>query len=210
MANAVEAFTIVLRNMDAAIAQRILRFSNPFFTITTAPPGMGGGFEREIDSTVLMQEIQGLMNPVAPVGVALVQTIEDLQAQSRLKLARARAAIADTLELGAEDSLTGAAWMDIRRSEHPDIDFGPVTTAVWKALRQEVPAPSRAPAALATEGAADGARGRPSHELATAFVMGHSAETFYPANAREPPGGEPPGEEPPGGQATSSARKLQE
>jgi histidine ammonia-lyase len=200
MANDVEAFTIALGNMDAAIAQRILRFSNPFFTITTAPPGMGGGFERELDSTVLMQEIQGLMNPVPPVGVGLVQTVEDLQAQSRLKLTRARAAIADTLELVADDLLTGSAWMDIRRSEHPDIEFGPVTTAVWTALRREVPAPSAAPAALATEGAADASRGRPTHELATAFLRAHSAETFYPASTRQPPGGKAP----------AGARNLQE
>jgi len=200
MANDVEAFTIALGNMDAAIAQRILRFSNPFFTITTAPPGMGGGFERELDSTVLMQEIQGLMNPVPPVGVGLVQTVEDLQAQSRLKLTRARAAIADTLELVADDLLTGSAWMDIRRSEHPDIEFGPVTTAVWTALRREVPASSAAPAALATEGAADASRGRPTHELATAFLRAHSAETFYPASTRQPPGGKAP----------AGARNLQE
>ena len=200
MANDVEAFTIALGNMDAAIAQRILRFSNPFFTITTAPPGMGGGFERELDSTVLMQEIQGLMNHVPPVGVGLVQTVEDLQAQSRLKLTRARAAIADTLELVADDLLTGSAWMDIRRSEHPDIEFGPVTTAVWTALRREVPAPSAAPAALATEGAADASRGRPTHELATAFLRAHSAETFYPASTRQPPGGKAP----------AGARNLQE
>jgi histidine ammonia-lyase len=192
MANDVEAFTLALGNMDAAIAQRILRFSNPFFTITTAPAGMGAGFEREIDSTVLMQEIQGLMNPVPPVGVALVQTVEDLQAQTRLKLARARAAVADTRELVAEDVLTGAAWMDIRRGEHPGIEFGPVATAVWTALRREVPAPSAAPAVLATEGAEGGARGRPAHEVATAFLEDRSAETFFPANAPQPPGGAPP------------------
>ena len=191
LANDLEAFTIALGNMDAAIAQRILRFSSPFFTITAAPPGMGAGYEREIDSTVIMQEIQGLMNPVPPVGVALVQTVEDLQAQSRLKSTRARAAITATLELVAEDLLTGSAWLDIRRAEHPGIEFGPVTTAVWTALRTAVPAPGAAPAALATEGAADGADGRPSHEVAMAFLGAHAAAGFYAANPPEPAGAAP-------------------
>ena len=120
MANEIEAFTIALANMDTAVAQRMLRFTNKFFTIIVATdesPGEPGRFHltegSEIDATALMQEIQGLINPVPPEGNALIQTVEDLQTQTRLKVTRSRQVVADTIDLLAEDLLTGTYWLDL-------------------------------------------------------------------------------------------------
>ena len=106
MANEIEAFTIALANMDTAVAQRMLRFTNTFFTVIAASdesPGEPGRFHltqgSEIAAVALMQEIQGLINPVPPEGNALIQNVEDLQTQTRLKVTRARAAVDDTVEL---------------------------------------------------------------------------------------------------------------
>ena len=183
LANEVEAFTIALANMDIAVAQRIVRFTNTFFTVIpplAEIPGEPGRFGvsrgSDIDSAALMQEIDGLIVPVTPEGNALIQTVEDLQAQTRLKVARARAAVADTVDLLAEDLLTGTYWLDMRKSQDPGRAFGPVPTAVWTAFRKVVPFQ------------ADGAMPltRPVHEVAAAFIRSHSAETFYDGNARDP------------------------
>ena len=81
MANEIEAFTIALANMDTAVAQRVLRFTSPFFTLmapSDESPGEPGRFHltqgSEIATVALMQEIQGLINPVPPEGNALIQT----------------------------------------------------------------------------------------------------------------------------------------
>jgi histidine ammonia-lyase len=167
LANDVEAFTIALANLDAAIAQRILRFSNPFFTVISAPPGAGGF--REFDTEALMQEIQGLVNPVPPEGVALVNTVEDLESQSRLKVLRARQAVADTVGLLAEDLLTGTFWLDLRKAQNPAIVFGAVPAAVWSAFRKDCPEPNRA-----------------THANAENFLRSNRPATFYHDDDREP------------------------
>src|ERR1700733_7690578 len=73
MANEIEGFTIALANMDVVVTQRMLRFTNKFFTVvgnSAETPGEPGRFHlaegSEIDATSLMQEIQGLINPVPP------------------------------------------------------------------------------------------------------------------------------------------------
>ncbi len=183
LANEVESFTIALANMDIAVAQRLQRFTNTFFTIIpplAEIPGEPGRFGvsrgSDIDSTALMQEIDGLIVPVTPEGNALIQTVEDLQAQTRLKIARARQAVADTTDLLAEDLLTGTYWLNLRKLQDSTRAFGPVPTAVWTAFRKIVPFQ------------ADGAMpsSRPVHEVAAAFIRSHSSETFYGGGARDP------------------------
>ncbi len=95
MANRIESFVIALANMDIAVMLRIERFRNPFFTGVAAADvlhGAGGGFfgYAPVD---LQQEIQSLMNPVAPFGSAIVGTVEDLQAQTPAQGAAARQAV---------------------------------------------------------------------------------------------------------------------
>lgn len=183
MANEIEAFTIALANMDSAIAQRMLRFTNTFFTVIAPSgesPGEPGRFHltqgSEIDAVALMQEIQGLINPVPPEGNALIQNVEDMQTQTRLKVSRARTAVEDTVDLLAEDLLTGTFFLDLRKSQNPARTFGASPTAVWTAFRSTLPFNGIGPA-TATQ---------PIHEVAATFIRSNAAAAFYPGNAREP------------------------
>ncbi|MEP6883713.1 MAG: aromatic amino acid ammonia-lyase [Gammaproteobacteria bacterium] len=185
MANEIEAFSIALANMDTAITQRMLRFTNTFFTQITASdesPGEPGRFHltqgSEIAAVALMQEIQGLINPVPPEGNALIQNVEDLQTQTRLKVTRARAAVDNTIELLAEDLLTGTYWLDMRKSQDPKRSFGGSPTAVWTAFRATLP--------FNGQGAASATR--PIHEIAATFIRSNPAGNFYKDNSREPGG----------------------
>jgi histidine ammonia-lyase len=179
MANEIEAFTIALANMDAVVVQRMLRFTNTFFTVSAPPKESPGGHMMqgsEFDAAALMQEIQGLVNPVPPEGNALVQNVEDLQAQTRLKVVRARTAVDDTVELLAEDLLTGSYWLDLRKSQVPDRSFGASPTAVWRAFRTVLP----------FDGGGPNSATQPIHEIAATFIRSHSASSFYKDNLREP------------------------
>jgi histidine ammonia-lyase len=189
MANDIEAFTIALANMDVAVSQRMLRFTSTFFTVISpadAVPGEPGRFGlnqgSEVISGALMQEIQGLINPVPPEGNALIKNVEDLQTQTRLKVTRARQAVADTVELLAEDLLTGTNWLDIRKAQAPARGFGPVPTAVWTTFRKVIPLdePSDAP------GNSHSTPDRPIHDVAAAFIREHPAASFFGDNDREP------------------------
>jgi len=185
LANEIEAFTIALANMDTAVAQRLLRFTSTFFTViapSDESPGEPGRFHltqgSEIDAVALMQEIQGLINPVPPEGNALIQNVEDLQTQTRLKVTRARAAIEDTVDLLAEDLLTGTYWLDLRKEQNPNRNFGTSPTAVWTAFRSALPFNGNGPASAT----------QPIHEIAAAFIRGNAAGNFYKDNLREPGG----------------------
>ena len=186
MANKLEAFVIALANMDIAVSLRIDRFSNPFFTATIpaqvlhAPPGSGfelfragGGGFTPVD---LEQEIQSLTNPIAPSGQAIVGTVEDLQAQTRIKAYRARQAVDTTVDLLAHDLLTATFWLDVRKTQDGSREFGAGPTAAWLALRKLVPL---LPAAEVI----------PTHSramTAAAFLRSTPASTFYAGVAPMP------------------------
>jgi histidine ammonia-lyase len=141
MANRLEDFVIALGNMDIAVALRIERFRNPFFTGATLHdvlPEAGRGFT-DYAPVDLEQEIQSLMNPIAPSGSAIVATVEDLQAQTRVKVQRARQAVATTFDLLGFDMLEGSLWLDARRRQNPHREFGPAATAAWTAFRRVIP-----------------------------------------------------------------------
>jgi histidine ammonia-lyase len=183
MANEIEAFTIALANMDTAVAQRMLRFTSTFFTIigtSDESPGEPGRFHltqgSEIDAVALMQEIQGLINPVPPEGNALIQNVEDMQAQTRLKVTRARAVVDDTVDLLAEDLLTGTYWLDLRKSQNPSRTFGASPTAVWTTFRATLPLNGVGPTSAT----------QPIHDIAATFIRSNAAANFYKDNAREP------------------------
>jgi histidine ammonia-lyase len=177
MANDIEAFSVALANLDIVIAQRMVRFTNSFFTVISPPnedPGelgrVGATPGSEFNAASLMQEIQGLIIPVPPEGNALVKTVEDLQGQTRLKVIRARAMVEDTIDLLAEDLLTGTYWLDLRKAENSSRSFGSAATAVWAAFRTAPPFDERA--------ARD--RDLPIHVRAASFIREHAAESFYP------------------------------
>ena len=173
LANDVEAFTIALANMDVAISQRMLRFTSTFFTVLPPLAGARGG--SDFNSAALMQEIDGLIDPVPPEGSALVENVEDLQAGTRLKAARARRAVADTIDLLAEDLLTGTEWLDMRKIEDSSRSFGLAPTALWTAFRHVVPLKQAVPLSSS----------RSAHAEAAAFIRSHPAETFYGAPPRD-------------------------
>ncbi len=137
--------------MDVAVLNRMQRFANPFFTIVKASDflkagGYGGsGGYTPID---LWQEIQSLAVPIAAEGNAMGDGVEELQSQSRLKTARARQLVSDTLSLLGFDINNAARWIDVRRAQDPKRDFGPGVDAAWAAYRQVVPLVSDAPGGL--------------------------------------------------------------
>ena len=153
LANRVEDFVIALGNMDVAVMLRIERLRNPFFTVVAAGdviPGAGGGL-RDYAPVDLQQEIQGLMNPVAPFGSAIVGTVEDLQGQTRIKVQRGRQAVSTTFDLLGFDLFEGSLWMDVRQVQDPARSFGAVPTAAWKALRAIAPLGRDTSASTVTE-----------------------------------------------------------
>src|SRR5947207_13797718 len=107
------------------------------------PPGdgfavylAGGGGFTPMD---LEQDIQSLTNPVAPSGQAIVSTVEDLPAQTRVKAYRARQAVNTTFDLLAHDLLTATLWLDVRNAQDPWRNFGDGPTAAGTAFRKIVP-----------------------------------------------------------------------
>jgi histidine ammonia-lyase len=172
--------------MDIAVMLRIERFNNPFFTGASAREvlhGMDEGFYgyAPVD---LQQEVQSLMNPVAPFGAAIVATVEDLEAQTRIKVQHARAAVATTFDLLGFDLLQGSLWLDVRSTQDSKRRFGTVPTAAWAAFRQVVP--------LAPPVSEMGAGSAPTR--AAEFLHATAATSFYgdlPAPSREAGGSLP-------------------
>jgi len=183
MANDLEAFNIALANFAVVVAQRIERFSNPFFTVITprdvmTPEELEGarwGFGGYL-SADLMQEIQANIHPVSPEGNAIVANVEDLQAQTKIKTRRTHQMIDHTFNLLAIDLLTNAFWVDVRRAQDPARNFGPAPTATVAALRSVVPTNAQV-------------QGNKSVvELAYDFMKSTPAASFYQSTISMPPG----------------------
>jgi histidine ammonia-lyase len=171
MANKLENFVIALANMDIAVMLRIDRFRNPFFTVARPSDVLPGLPDADDGYTPveLQQEIQSLMNPVAPFGSAIVATVEDLQSQTRIKVQRARQAVSVTMDLLGHDLLQASLWMDVRQAQDPQRHFGPATTAAWSAVRKVIP--------LRTD--PDKMPSQSDPIRAAAFVKAVPASTFY-------------------------------
>jgi histidine ammonia-lyase len=141
MANKLENFVIALANMDVAVMLRIDRFSSTFFTVVKAAdvlPAAAGHFTG-YTPVAMQQEIQSLTNPVAPFGSAIVGTVEDLQAQTLIKVQHVRQAVDTTMDMLGQDMLEASLWMDVRKAQTPSRNFGQASTAAWTAFRKEVP-----------------------------------------------------------------------
>jgi histidine ammonia-lyase len=117
------------------------------------------------------------MNPVAPSGSAIVANVEDLQAQTRIKVQRARQAVSVTMDLLGHDLLQASLWMDVRKAQDPKRNFGQAATAAWVAVRKAIPLRTDA-GKMPTQS---------NQMLAAAFVKAVRASTFYA-------GAKPPGE----------------
>ena len=186
MANKIENFVIALGNLDVAVMLRIDRFTSPFFTVVE-PSQVLPDIPHDSDGYTppdLQQEIQGLINPVAPAGSAIESTVEDLQAQTRIKVQRARQAVATTMDLLGHDLLQAGFWIDVRRKQAPGRDFGQAPTAAWTALRKTIPLKTAEQRVKATQS---------DEVLAATFVHSTDPEAFYssapPPAANTPAGG---------------------
>jgi histidine ammonia-lyase len=84
--------------------------------------------------------------------------------------------VEDTVDLLAEDLLTGTSWLDIRKSQNPARNFGASPTAVWTAFRATLPFDAVGPASAT----------QPIHEIAAGFIRNNAAVTFYKDNGRGP------------------------
>ena len=174
MANDIEFFTIALANLYVAVTQRIERFSNSFFTVIEDTdrwtPGVGGYLP-----VALWQELMVHINPVAPQGQPIVATVEDLEAQTWLKVTRARDAVDVGMHLTAQDLQTAAHWMEIRKVQDPSRSFGKAPTDALAALRAAIPMDQSA-----------GRPDRPVGVLTYEFMRETPATTFYPDGPPQP------------------------
>ena len=141
MANKLENFVIAVANMDVAVMLRIERFRNTFFTVVTVQDVLPNWVRHDSGylPSDLQQEVQSLTNPVAPFGSALETTVEDLQAQTRIKVQRARQAVSLTFDLLAVNLVEASLWLDVRKAQDPHRSFGPAPTAAWTAFRKRLP-----------------------------------------------------------------------
>jgi histidine ammonia-lyase len=183
MANEIEAFTNALANMDVAVVQRLYRFSSTFFTVIAPKDVLSQEqLEASVQSdvggynpTAIWQHIQGLAQTLAPEGNPISNNVEELQAQTVLKVTRARQAVDDTLLLLGEDLLTATYWLDIRNAQSPGRNFGRVPTAAWNAFREVVPWQQPRSARPA----------RPVSGIIYEFLTTHRAAEFHPPLARD-------------------------
>jgi histidine ammonia-lyase len=182
LSNDVEAFTTALANLDVAVMLRIERFSSTFFTVVKPSDFLNAGQLRAAtrwfigySPVDIFQDIQSLAIPVTPEGQAIEMTVEDLQAQTRLKLAHARAELDDTFLLLGHDLGNAAFWMDIRQLQDPKRSFGKAPTEAWRAFRKEVPFQQDP-------------EQRPEETLAatvSGFLKANPASTFYPSGTKQ-------------------------
>jgi histidine ammonia-lyase len=179
MANKLENFVIAIANMDVAVMLRIERFRSTFFTVVTVGDVLPH-WERHDSGYLpsdLQQEVQSLINPVAPFGSALETTVEDLQAQTRIKVQRARQAVSLTTDLLAANLVEASIWLDVRKTQDPKRSFGAASEAVWAAFRKRVPLEDNAPTAVTNES-------KPM--MAAEFLKANLASSFY--TGASPPG----------------------
>lgn len=178
--NQIEAFTIAVAQLATAIDQRTQRFSNTFFTVISPSDVLSreelanaAPAANDYNLADLMAEIQTLANPVPAQGNAIVRNVEDLQAEGRIKVSRARLAVDNTLYLLSENALNATYWMNVRQAQDPTRSFGISPTAAWNAFRRvvpwQLPGDQRPPV--------------PSTHLAYAFLAGNPASLFYTPGA---------------------------
>ena len=151
MVNEIESFTNALANADAAIAQRIERFTDrgptAFFTgikpkdvlnqhQINQSPALSEPYFVFMD---LWAEIQNLSRGVTPEGNAADEGVADIEAFTRIKATRGREVVDLTMQLMAYDLLASTYWMDVRKAENAKREFGQAPTAVWAEFRKGVP-----------------------------------------------------------------------
>jgi histidine ammonia-lyase len=184
--NEIEALTNAFANIavnDDLVPQR---FTSTFFTVISAtdpslPPNqVSNSAPGAADYTLadLLTEMQLLQNPVPAQGNSIVSNVEDLQAEGRIKVARARLMVDDLIWLQGQDLLTATRWMNIRQIQGQALSlprsFGAAPTAAWQAFRQVVPWQAVVRPDI------------PAGNLAYNFLQANPASLFYPAASTPP------------------------
>ena len=190
LGNQIEAFTIALANMDVAILLRQERFLSTFFTkisagdvLNAAAAGgvYGGGGPGSWSNQEVWQRIQGLINPVPPEGYSGdPYGVEELDAETNFKTARAVQALRESWLLLASDLVVGARWMDVRKAQDADRGFGAVPTAAWAAFRKVAPLPGA--------DTPPGSVPPPQNIIALEFIKTTPAASFYSGGPPMPAG----------------------
>jgi histidine ammonia-lyase len=188
MTNAIEAFTTAMANMDAAVAERIERFSergpSAFFT-GIYPKDVLTPEQLRLSPSVLepyfafmdvWAEIQNDAHSVTPEGNAADFGVADIEALTRIKAVRSREVVDLTMQLLAYDLLAATYWLDVRKAENPRRDFAAAPTAVWTAFRSVLP----------WQQEPDARPDVPFGALAYGFLKGTRASTFYSAGPPMP------------------------
>ena len=187
--NEIEALTNALANIAVNDDLVPLRFENTFFTVIAAndpslpPSQISNSAPGAADYTLadLLAEIQLLQNPVPAQGNSIVSTVEDLQAEGRIKVARARLMVDDLVWLLGQDLLTATRWMNIRDIQGNTLglnrSFGAAPTAAWQAFRNVVPWQVTLPTDRPDV---------PPGQLAYDFLQANPASGFYPPASRPP------------------------
>lgn len=182
--NEIEALTNAFANIAVNDDMVPQRFRSTFFTVVS-PSDFGSSAFAGADDYVLadlLSEIQGLQNPVPAQGNAIILTVEDLQAEGRIKVARARLMVDDLFYLLGQDLLTATQWMNIRQVQGQRLNlprsFGAAPTAAWQAFRRVYPWQAATRPNV------------PAGTLAYEFLQANPASLFYPPAANPPKPGE--------------------
>jgi histidine ammonia-lyase len=182
----IEALTNALANIAVNDDLVPLRFENTFFTVIAAnDPSLpasqiSNAAPGAADYTLadLLAEIQLLQNPVPAQGNSIISTVEDLQAEGRIKVSRARLMVDDLTWLLGQDLLTATRWMNIRQIQGQTLNlsrtFGASPTAAWEAFRNVVPWQAAQRPDV------------PPGQLAYDFLQANPASMFYPPAAKPP------------------------
>jgi histidine ammonia-lyase len=186
--NEIEALTNAFANIAVNDDLVPLRFENTFFTVIAAndpslpPAQLTNSAPGAADYTLadLLAEIQTLQNPVPAQGNSIISTVEDLQAEGRIKVAKARLIVDDLTWLLGQDLLTATRWLNIRQIQglalSPPLSrsFGASPTAAWQAFRTVVPWQAATRPDV------------PPGTLAYDFLLANPASMFYPPAAHPP------------------------
>jgi histidine ammonia-lyase len=188
MTNEIEAFSTALANMDAAVAQRIERFSDrgptPFFTGIKPTDVLTPEQIRKSPSMLepyfafmdVWADIQNTAHTVTAEGNASDFGVADVEAYSRLKGQRGRTVVDQTYQLLAYDLLISSYWLDVRKAEDAKRDFGAGPTAAWTEFRKTVP----------WQAEPDDRPDLPFGAVAYRWLKANPADKFYPTGPKMP------------------------
>ncbi len=174
LANQIEAFTIALANLGIAIVQRTERFSSLYFTKVDYgeffPAGSKGlPISDSFVAIDLWQELSSLVTPTIPTGIGMFECVEDLQANTRIKVGKARRAVELCVDLLGQNLLSATTWMDLRKRQDPGRILGRPAAEALTCFRQMVPLvnPPNLPS-------------QPLGEVAVEFMRTNKARGFVP------------------------------